>query len=142
MARNYRELLVWQLGFQLRLHIRRMTQKCWKIADHDFIRDIRRSARSIPSNTAEGHGRFQPGDFHRYLEIAKSSLDETQNHLQAGLADRYFTQEDYDAALTLIRRITPAMTRLMAYLRSKEAKENAARIARTDYRTSRTKKNQ
>ena len=137
-AKSYRDLIVWQLGFQLRLQIVRMTKKCPR-TDRDFLWDIRRSARSVPSNTAEGHGRFHPQDNHRFLVIAKASLAETENHLDAGLADGDFSKEDYNVAKTLIKRITPAMARLMAYLRTDEAKKNAARIAATDYRTRRTK---
>ena len=135
MAKNFRELIIWQLGFQLRLQVRHMTQKCVNRADRDFIWDIRRSAKSIPSNIAEGHGRFGPGDFHRFLLFAKASLDETESHLRNGLVDGDFTQQDYDAAFRLVRRITPAMTRLMKYLRSKEARENAERITRMNQRT-------
>jgi four helix bundle protein len=118
-----------------------MTKKCPHTTDRDFLWDIRRSARSVPSNIAEGHGRFHPKDNHHFLEIAKASLDETENHLDAGLADGDFIKDDYDVAKRLIKRITPAMTRLMAYLRTEEAKRNAARIAATNYWPQRTKKN-
>ena len=140
-AKSYRDLIVWQLGFRLRLHIVQMTKKCPRTTDRDFLWDIRRSARSVPSNTAEGHARFNPPDNHRFLVIAKASLAETENHLDAGLADGDFSEEDYNVAKTLIKRLTPAIARLMAYLRTEEAKKNAARIAATDYRTRRTKTN-
>jgi four helix bundle protein len=141
MAKNYRELIIWQLGFRLRLQVVAMTKKCPRTTDRDFLWDIRRSARSVPSKIAEGHGRFHPKDNHHFLEIAKASLDETENHLDAGLADGDFIKDDYDVAKRLIKRITPAMTRLMAYLRTEEAKRNAARIAATNYWPQRTKKN-
>ena len=134
-AKNFRELIIWQLGFQLRLQVRRMTQKCVRHADRDFIWDIRRSAKSIPSNIAEGHGRFNPGDFHRFLLIAKASLDETESHLRNGLVDGDFTQQDYDVAFRLVCRITPALTRLMKYLRTSEARKNAERITSLNQRT-------
>jgi len=129
MAKNYRELVVWQLGFALRRQVVRMTKKRW-IEDRSFVWDIRRSARSVPNNTAEGHGRFMPSDNHRFLVIAKSSLDETEGHLLDGLDSGYFDQADYDLAQNLVKRLTVAMTRLMAYLRSKEAKQNAERFRR------------
>jgi len=141
MAKNYRELIIWQLGFRLRLQVVQMTKKCPRTTDRDFLWDIRRSARSIPSNIAEGHGRFHPKDNHRFLEIAKASLDETENHLEAGLTDGDFSRDDYEVAKTLIKRLTTAMTRLMAYLRTEEAKQNAARIAATNFTPRRTKKN-
>ena len=104
-----------------------MTGRSWTTGDRDLIRDIRRSVRSVAANTAEGHTRFRPADFHRFLEIAKASLDETENHLADGLESGQFASADYEVAQSLVRRITVAMTRLMSYLRTEAAKQNAER---------------
>jgi four helix bundle protein len=130
MAKSYRDLVVWQLARDLRLQVIRMTRRGWATGDRDLIRDIRRSARSVAANTAEGHARFSPPDFRRFLEIAKASLDETENHLADGLESGQFTRADYEIAQALVKRITVAMMRLMGYLRTEEAKQNAKR-ART-----------
>jgi four helix bundle protein len=129
MAKNYKELIVWQLGFQLRRQIVRMTKKR-RIEDRDFVWDIRRAAKAVAANTAEGHGRFLPADNHHFLVIAKSSLDETEGHLKDGLENGDFDREDWEVAHNLVKRLTVAMTRLMNYLRSQQAKDNAARHRR------------
>ena len=49
--------------------------------DFRFRDDIRASAGSAPSNIAEGFGRFRPRPFVQFLEYAKASLEETQDHL-------------------------------------------------------------
>jgi four helix bundle protein len=130
MAQSYRDLIVWQLARELRLHVLRMTRAKWGSGDRDLVSDIRRSVRSVAANTAEGHARFSPADFRRFLEIAKASLDETENHLKDGLESGLFTRTDYEGAHSLVKRITVAMMRLMNYLRSNEAKENAKRARR------------
>jgi four helix bundle protein len=56
----------------------------------DFPRDelyglssqIRRSAVSLPSNIAEGHGRLNTGEFRQFLGIARASNCELQTQLE------------------------------------------------------------
>jgi four helix bundle protein len=124
MAHSYRDLIVWQLARELRLHVIRMTSRRPVPIDRDFVRDIRRSVRSVASNTAEGHNRFRPKENHRFLEIAKASLAETEGHLDDGFENNYFTKAEYAAAHLLVRRITPALASLMRYLRSLAAEAN------------------
>ncbi len=62
--------------------------RCYKITNtfppserYDLVRQIRRSAVSIPSNIAEGHGRTHLGDYLRHLSIANGSLMELETQL-------------------------------------------------------------
>src|SRR5262245_14902414 len=128
MAKNFRDLVIWQLARELRLQVLRMTGHRSAPIDREFVRDIRRSARSVASNIAEGHARFRPKDNHHFLEIAKASLAETETHLDDGLESRYFTKAEHSAAMLLVRRITPGMSSLMEYLRSPQAEANYQRL--------------
>jgi four helix bundle protein len=128
MAQRFEDLIVWQLADQLRRKIIEMTSAANVKKDFRFVSDIRGSSRSVASNIAEGHGRFNPGEFHRFMEFASGSLEETENHLQDGLTSLYFTKEDHAAAHLLVRRLTAAKAPLMRYLRSEEAKQNAKAI--------------
>jgi four helix bundle protein len=110
------------------LQVIRMTARQPVPIDRDFVRDMRRSARSIAANIAEGHGRFRSIENHHFLEIAKASLSETEGHLDDGFENNYFTKAEYEAARLLIRRITPALASLMRYLRSPAAEANFKRI--------------
>ena len=47
-------------------------------SDRRFCDDIRRAARSGPDLVAEGYYRFNPREFHRFLNDAKASLGEVQ----------------------------------------------------------------
>ena len=52
-------------------------------SESDTISQIKRSAKSIPANIAEGFGkRASPREFKRFLLIALGSSDETVTHLR------------------------------------------------------------
>ena len=82
----------------------------------------------MPSNTAEGHHRFRPKDNHRFLEIAKASLKETEEHLVDGVESGYFTKDECADAQSYVRRTSVAMARLMRYLRSPAAEANYRKL--------------
>ena len=79
---------------------------------------MRDAARGGPRAIAEGFGRFRPADFARYLEYARASLIETQNHLDDALDSRYLTQKEHDELFKLADRAIGAVTNLHRYLRT------------------------
>src|SRR3954447_24970352 len=78
-AHSYEELECWQLATALKREVYVITDREIVAKDFKFRQQIRDSARSGPSNIAEGFGRFRPAEFARFLEIARASLMETQN---------------------------------------------------------------
>ncbi len=72
--RSYRDLVVWQRAIDL-------VQATCEMAGHlppserfELSGQLRRSAVSVVSNIAEGHGRGNRGDYMRHLAIARGSL--------------------------------------------------------------------
>jgi len=125
--RRFSELIAWQLADQLRREGYRLTATGMASRDFAFRDDIRAAAASVANNTAEGFARYRPREFHRFLEIAKASLAETENHLDDGQSRGHFTVDDTRLARTLAKRTAVAQSRLMRYLRSSRATENARR---------------
>jgi four helix bundle protein len=82
-ARTYREIVCWQLSNELKRRVYVLIRKPDVVKDFDFCDQIRRSARGAPRAISEGFGRFRPAEFARYLEYARASLMETQNHFDA-----------------------------------------------------------
>jgi four helix bundle protein len=58
MLKNYEELKVWEKAYKLCLDIYTVTKRFPKEEIYGLTSQIRRSAVSIPSNIAEGYGRF------------------------------------------------------------------------------------
>jgi four helix bundle protein len=67
---------------ELTVAIYRLTQACPREEAYGLTSQIRRSAISVPSNIAEGHGRMNPREFNHFLLIARASNCELQTQLE------------------------------------------------------------
>jgi len=79
--RDFRDLVAWQLSYELKCEVFAFTASGPASKDFKYRDQIRDASASAPRNIAEGFGRFRPREFARYLEYARASLMETQNHL-------------------------------------------------------------
>ncbi len=77
------DLRVWQLAHRLSLDIADLVRTFPKDEKYDLVNQMRRSARSIPSDMSEGFGRFHFNDKITFYERARSSLGELRNHFQS-----------------------------------------------------------
>jgi four helix bundle protein len=86
MAQSFRELLVWQRAMQLCVAVYRLTRDFPREELYGLSSQLRRSAVSVPSNIAEGHGRLSRGEFRQSLGIARGSDFELQTQLEIARA--------------------------------------------------------
>jgi len=126
-AKRFEDLAVWQLTVNLRRLVFQMTKEGRVTTDFKFRDQIRSSARSAPSNIAEGFKRFDPPEFAHFMKIALASLAETQDHLMHGRDEKYFTDDQFTQAWRLSCRSLKAGNRLHEYLRncSRKKKQRA-----------------
>src|SRR5882672_5035762 len=117
MARHFRELVCWQLAYQLKCEILKFTATGPAFKDFKYRDQIRDSSSSSPANIAEGFGRFRPRDSARFFEFARASLMETQNHLIDGRDRGYLSDNLYFRLMNLSRA---ALTATTNYMRSKQ----------------------
>ncbi len=114
---TYRDLLVWQKSVSFVTRIYELTRSFPSEERFGLISQIRRCSVSIPSNIAEGHGRYSTNDYIRFLRIAIGSLCELQTQLLIAsnlgfLASENFqelegTSRDLERMLTsLVRKLT------------------------------------
>ena len=116
-ARHYRELIAWQIGDQLRIETFKLTRR------PPFARDFRHQSQtedaidSVCRNIAEGFGCESHDEFARFLVISRRSLNEVFDTLRSAELKRYVTREELVPLQALGRRLYPALSNLIAYLR-------------------------
>jgi len=130
VARRFEELECWQLARELERRVFAFTSKPPASRDLEYCRQIRKSSSSAPPNIAEGFGRYYPGDFARFTRNALGSLNETRDHLGAGLERQYLTEDLHRELKILANRAIGASVNLVKYLdacKEKWARERKVR---------------
>ena len=84
MRESYRDLIAWQKARTLALDIYRFTRRFPKDEIYGLSSQMRRAAVSVPSNIAEGKGRYSQKEFVQFLYKARGSLLELE--AQASIA--------------------------------------------------------
>jgi four helix bundle protein len=92
-VQRFEDLIAWQRARELTRSIYRLTQSGGLDRDFGLAGQMQRAAVSVMANIAEGHERGLPGDFHRFLGIAKGSCGELRSHLYAALDAGYVAEE-------------------------------------------------
>jgi four helix bundle protein len=84
MAGTYQDLKVWQLAMDMVTQVYRCTATFPKQEMYGLTSQMRRSAVSVPSNIAEGKGRFSRKELVQYLFRARGSLLELETQVLIG----------------------------------------------------------
>jgi four helix bundle protein len=116
MVYSFRELLTWQLARELEGKVHPLLGLESLKRDRRFRDQLSDASKSPARNIAEGFGRFSPGDFCRYYQIARASLDETENCLRSGVSGSYFPAETAGPLVLLVARCRRAIDKHYAYL--------------------------
>jgi four helix bundle protein len=84
MQGTYEDLKVWRRAMDLVLEVYRSTNSFPKQEIYGLTSQMRRAAVSIPSNIAEGKGRFSRKELLQFLFHARGSLLELQTQITIG----------------------------------------------------------
>src|SRR5688500_5552970 len=79
--RNFKELKIWQKGFQIAINSFKLTSTYPKEEKYGITSQITKAAVSIPSNIAEGSSRSSEKDYNRFIEISLGSTFELETQL-------------------------------------------------------------
>jgi len=101
---------------------------------YDLADQMRRSARSIPSNISEGFGRFHFNDKLTFYERARASLGELRNHFKEALGNGYVDQATYDKFAKNMNEVGFLLSKMMRNIRTardfREAERKSKRSSR------------
>jgi four helix bundle protein len=83
-VRRHQDLIAWQRCMELADVVFEITESGRSSKDFKFRDQIRDAAQSAAPLIAEGFVRFLPGDFVRYLRMARAEVAEVQSDLDTG----------------------------------------------------------
>ena len=94
--RSFRELKVWQKAMDLAMEVFELTKRFPPEERYALTDQMRRSARSVPSNIAEAwRKRRYPAAFVSKINDAEGEAAETQTHLEISQRCRYIDDQTF-----------------------------------------------
>ena len=81
---GFKKLIVWQKAIAYSIKVLKLTESIRKGKGYfKLVEQVESSADSVPSNIAEGKGRFSKKEFKHFLYISRGSLYESVSQLNA-----------------------------------------------------------
>jgi four helix bundle protein len=111
--RNFKQLLIWQKGFQIAVKTFRFTSSFPKEEKFGLSSQLTRAAVSIPSNIAEGSSRTSSKDYNRFLEMSLGSSFEAETQLLIAEAINYGEKEKRNE---LLKEIDEEQKMIMSFM--------------------------
>src|SRR5271165_4145400 len=117
MSSSFRDFRVWQDGMKLAREVYRDTASFPKHELYGLTQQIRRAAVSVPSNVAEGKGRYSDKEFAHFLFNARGSLLELQTQLILAEELEYLSATNTRRLLALAEDVGRGLSGLINSLR-------------------------
>ncbi len=115
---SFRDLQIWRKAMELTVAVYRLTKAFPREESFGLTSQLRRSAISIPSNIAEGHGRMNPREFKHFLLIARGSNSELQTQLELATALQFADSQSVKNAQSLSTEVENMLFALLSRLRN------------------------
>lgn len=114
---DLKNLVAWQVAMDFATEIYKKTLRFPADERFGLRMQVRRSAVSVASNIAEGHGRTTSREYARFVLIARGSLKEAETQILLSQRLGYLSANQVDELLTLANRINRLLTGLRRRLR-------------------------
>jgi four helix bundle protein len=115
-TRHFRDLLAWQKAMALAREIYLRTEEFPKSETFGLRMQLRRSAVSVASNIAEGHGRLTDPQLRNSLGMARGSLYELQTQIELACDLRFVDPESKQRLLEMAIDVAKLINGLLGVL--------------------------
>jgi four helix bundle protein len=112
--RNFKQLLIWQKGFQIAVNSFKFVSDLPKEEKYGLSGQITRAAVSILSNIAEGSSRSSMKEYNRFLEISLGPSFELETQILIAEAVNFGEKEKRDV---LIKEVDEEQKMIMSFMR-------------------------
>ncbi len=129
--RDFRDLVVWERSHRLTLNLYRATDRFPRSEMFGLTSQIRRAASSVPTNLAEGCGRWGEGDMGRFVQIAMGSASEVGYLLLLAKDLGYLPGREYEAMSSELNEIRRMLTALYKRIRGVSKMQTASALAKS-----------
>ena len=113
---SFRKLVVWKKAFELSIDVYRTTEAFPSHERFGLTSELRKTARSVVCNIAEGHRRTTSREFGRFLDISRGSGAELETQLLIAESLGYLTKKDAVRLLDQIDEVHRMLVGLKASL--------------------------
>ena len=114
---HYQDLRAWQVAHQLALDVSRVVGIFPRNERFELTSQLRRAALSVPTNIAEGQGRYGSREALRFARIAAGSLWEVDYLLHFARDRGYLDSETFEHLVEQRKHTSRLLTRLIRSLR-------------------------
>ncbi len=111
--KHYKDLLVYQQAYRAALMVSKLTRSFPRSEQFELAQQMRRAARSIPANIAEGWARRESAaEFRRFLQMSIGSCEEIRVWLDFGRDEGYLNGEVLEGMQTEYAKVGALLQRL------------------------------
>lgn len=118
-VRTFKDLVVWQKASRLAVELYPLTSSFPAEERYGLRSELRKTARSVAYNIAEGHKRASTAEYLRFLGIASGSAAELETQLLLARDLGYLPEAEAKRLLTLHAEVDRMLDALSRKLRSK-----------------------
>lgn len=114
---NFRKLIAWQKAHELVLLVYKMTKSFPKEEKYNLTSQFRRAAVSVPTNIAEGCGKFTKRDFANFLQTSQGSAQEVEYLAFLSRELKYLNDDNYKELDKLVNETKAILISLITKVR-------------------------
>lgn len=115
---TFENLDAWRESMKLVRDVYTLTKKFPSEERFGLTSQVQRAVVSIPSNIAEGHGRYSKSEFANFVSIAHGSLNEVRTQIRIAQMLDYITEDEANSIISKCTTIGKILGGLMKSLKA------------------------